>query len=258
MEILRPENRQGTLTFLKKHLPLSLPALAFVEQATPRDLEQCRVSPDAFLRVAPDGQLLFIGNLARVESIPATVNRIYAEPANAQRIWERIRKPGQEPFFVRELYFHLPLSDAEDRGPDADTRPLAAEDFPAWYRCYEGLLRDWGAPESWISPSVEKIFLQRVKDGQVMGLFRGPDLVSTAALSEVHDGWSRIGWVYTAPDHRKQGLAQKVMRSLLHRAREMGIRDLALYTNEKNYRAHHLYEPMGFRVVGDVGIVGIR
>jgi len=257
VQVLQTEKVPSVVEFLKTHRPLSLPALSFLAEASEEELKQCLVSDGAFLRLAPDGQLTFIGDLERAGNLPVGhIKRLYAKPQDTLKIWDRIKPPGQEVFYVRELYFHLALKDVKVSGPDSDVRMLLAADFPKWFECYTDLLKDWGAPPSWTSRSVEKVFLQRVKEEQVLGLFRGEDLASTAAFSDVHEGWSRIGWVYTAPSHRKQGLAQKVMRSLFDQARKKGITDLVLYTNEANYRAHHLYEPMGFKVLGDVGLLG--
>ncbi len=56
--------------------------------------------------------------------------------------------------------------------------------------------------------------------------------------------------VATHPEHRRRGLADKLLSSLLAEARHRGLQALSLEVRESNAAAIALYEKHGFRVVG--------
>lgn len=65
----------------------------------------------------------------------------------------------------------------------------------------------------------------------------------------------QVGGVYTAPDHRRRGCARSIVAGSLMLARENGIHTATLFTGVDNVAAQRAYENIGFRPVGDYGIV---
>ena len=56
--------------------------------------------------------------------------------------------------------------------------------------------------------------------------------------------------VATHPEHRRKGLADKLLAALLCEARRLGLQTLSLEVRKSNAAAIALYEKHGFRVVG--------
>ncbi len=51
--------------------------------------------------------------------------------------------------------------------------------------------------------------------------------------------------LYVAPDHRRGGLARKMMSAVAHRARELGARELAITTGVENEVAQKFFAAIG-------------
>ena len=63
-------------------------------------------------------------------------------------------------------------------------------------------------------------------------------------------GEGQITNIATSPDHRRQGLAAKVVEALVNTARERGFYEISLEVRESNLPAIALYEKFGFAAVG--------
>ena len=66
--------------------------------------------------------------------------------------------------------------------------------------------------------------------------------------SNFHGGW--YWWVqslFIVPEHRGQGLVDRMLDRLSREAAEAGALDLRLYAHESNARAGHAYVRCGFR-----------
>lgn len=67
----------------------------------------------------------------------------------------------------------------------------------------------------------------------------------------------QIGGVWTPPALRGRGYARSVVAGALQSAASAGASRAVLFTPESNRAARHCYEPLGFRVIGDFGLVRI-
>ncbi|HEY6066629.1 MAG TPA: GNAT family N-acetyltransferase, partial [Thermoanaerobaculia bacterium] len=65
----------------------------------------------------------------------------------------------------------------------------------------------------------------------------------------------QVGGVWTPPDLRGRGYGRAVVAGSLLAARSEGARLALLFTGEENRSARAAYEALGFRVVGDYGLV---
>ena len=68
----------------------------------------------------------------------------------------------------------------------------------------------------------------------------------------------QIGGVWTPPPQRGRGHARCVVAGSLHHARKRGVRSAILFTDEENVAAQRSYVAVGFRPIGDYGIVFFR
>lgn len=93
-------------------------------------------------------------------------------------------------------------------------------------------------------------FLGRVA---LWAAFDGDDIVGLAGLSvdprakRRHKGF--VFTVYVAPAHRRQGLAERLLRALIDEAGE-GLAAIMLTVNAESDAARRLYEKLGFRRYG--------
>jgi ribosomal protein S18 acetylase RimI-like enzyme len=91
-------------------------------------------------------------------------------------------------------------------------------------------------------------FLRRtIELGDYLGIRRNGALVAMAGERFHLDGWTEISAVCTAPDHRGQGLASRLMGALIASIQRRPERAF-LHTLSTNTGAIRLYEQLGFRV----------
>ena len=65
----------------------------------------------------------------------------------------------------------------------------------------------------------------------------------------------QIGGVFTPPEHRGRGHARAVVAGSLIAAAATGVRRAILFTGDDNDAARRAYEAIGFRVIGDYGLL---
>jgi len=76
-------------------------------------------------------------------------------------------------------------------------------------------------------------------------------VVSSAAAKVPNAGASRIGPVYTPPEHRRHGYAAAATAAAAQWAREAGAEEVLLYTDLANPTSNGVYTRIGFRPVTD-------
>jgi RimJ/RimL family protein N-acetyltransferase len=80
-------------------------------------------------------------------------------------------------------------------------------------------------------------------------------LVAYSAFNATIADTVQIGGVWTPPELRGRGHARCVVAGSLQHARDRGVRSAILFTDEKNVAAQRSYVAVGFRPIGDYGIV---
>ncbi len=75
--------------------------------------------------------------------------------------------------------------------------------------------------------------------------------VSQASARPVVAGTSRIGPVYTPPEHRRRGYAAAVTAAASRWALDAGARHVLLFTDAANATTNRLYPRLGYRAVHD-------
>ncbi len=75
--------------------------------------------------------------------------------------------------------------------------------------------------------------------------------VSWALASAPINGMSRVGPVYTPPEHREHGYGSAVTAAVSQRALDAGARDVILFTDLTNPVSNSIYQRLGYRPVYD-------
>jgi RimJ/RimL family protein N-acetyltransferase len=87
--------------------------------------------------------------------------------------------------------------------------------------------------------------------GHVIWCDGGDAPVSWASANAPASGMSRIGPVYTPPEHRMRGYGAAVTAACSAWAREAGAEHVVLYTDLENPTSNSVYQRIGFRPVID-------
>lgn len=97
--------------------------------------------------------------------------------------------------------------------------------------------------------------LRQDADGSVWIAVEGERPVSHTAFNARLPGIVQVGGVWTPPALRGRGYARCAVAGSLREARGEGAKRAVLFTAEENAPARAAYEALGFRVVGDYGLV---
>jgi uncharacterized protein len=89
-------------------------------------------------------------------------------------------------------------------------------------------------------------------------LVEGGTLVAYSAFNAMLPEIVQIGGVWTPPALRARGRARAVVAGSLLAARKQGVRRAVLFADPRNEAARRAYTSLGFRVVGDYGLVLLR
>ncbi|OIJ93894.1 GNAT family N-acetyltransferase [Streptomyces sp. MUSC 14] len=126
------------------------------------------------------------------------------------------------------------VDDGLDTAPDPEAVPLGPADVP---EMLDLVARTRPGP-----------FLPRtIELGTYLGIRRGGALIAMAGERLHPPGWTEISAVCTAPAHRGEGLATRLIRAVAHGIRARGETPF-LHTGAQNTNAIRLYESLGFRL----------
>ncbi|MEU4159558.1 GNAT family N-acetyltransferase [Actinoplanes sp. NPDC026670] len=79
--------------------------------------------------------------------------------------------------------------------------------------------------------------------------------VSTAAYTRPEAGMARIQYVWTPPEHRRQGFAGAATTAATRNALDAGATDVVLFTDLANPTSNALYPRLGYRPIEDRAVV---
>jgi predicted GNAT family acetyltransferase len=86
-------------------------------------------------------------------------------------------------------------------------------------------------------------------------LVDGSDIVAYAAFNAALPEIVQLGGVWTPPERRGRGYGRAVVAGALLAARDGGAQRAVLFTGDDNVAAKRAYAALGFRRVGDWGLV---
>jgi predicted GNAT family acetyltransferase len=125
--------------------------------------------------------------------------------------------------------------------PDDDARIAV---LAAWRRAFSVELDHAGSSAHTVAPDLVRT--QAGSAGEMLWEVDGAP-VAQAAARAVIAGMSRIGPVYTPPEHRGHGYAAAVTAAAARWALDHGARHVLLYTDLANPSTNRLYPRLGFR-----------
>ena len=118
----------------------------------------------------------------------------------------------------------------------------------AWYEAFgREALPD--APWADVGAQVDR----RLTEG-VIFLWDRDGAVSMAAVGSHTPNGSRVGPVYTPPEHRRQGYASACVAAVSQAQLDAGRRFVFLFTDLANPTANHIYQEIGYEPVRDVTV----
>lgn len=134
--------------------------------------------------------------------------------------------------------------------------PLPAElDLVAGWRVAYSV-EALGIPDGPDLAATSRVEIDRLhREGSQWVLVDGGNLVSYSAFNARLPDVVQVGGVWTPPDLRGKGYGRAVVAGSLLAARTEGVGRAVLFTGEENRSARAAYEALGFRVVGDYGLV---
>ncbi|WP_327680245.1 GNAT family N-acetyltransferase [Kitasatospora sp. NBC_00458] len=146
-------------------------------------------------------------------------------------------------------------------GPPAPPRPPAGRSRLAGPAERE-LVIDWLGRflvEARLTPTdVAALADDRIADRQLHLWEDGGRPVALAGHSAVLAGMSRIGPVYTPPEHRGHGYASGVTAAASAHALGLGATEVLLYTDLSNPTSNSIYRQIGYRPVEDCTVLEFR
>ncbi|SDG27339.1 FR47-like protein [Lentzea fradiae] len=173
------------------------------------------------------------------------IDAVSGPRARVEAFRSRWREGGRESFRLR---FHR-LEDLVVPDVPGEARRTTATDHD--------LLTEW-----WVRFAVELEGMDRAEAREVArgGLVRpaghvlwvdGGRPVSWAATTEPVAGVSRVGPVYTPPEHRRKGYGAAATAAVCRWARHAGADHVVLAADHANPTANSIYQGIGFRYVTD-------
>ncbi len=163
---------------------------------------------------------------------------------------------------AQELLFALPLDalalptmlERQELSVRSPTELELRETLLSWRVDY--MVESLGSQRS---PDLEKSAFQNIevarKSGLLWVLTHGGELVAMTAFNASTRGIVQVGGVYTPPPLRSRGYARAAVAGSLLHARQNGATRSVLFTAEDNQAARRCYSSLGYKVIGDFGLV---
>lgn len=162
-------------------------------------------------------------------------------------------------FFEREELFgcHLdamtppPTDGRQVRVPRLDELALLTE----WRIAYHIESYNAEPSEALAAATAEEITLRHGEGHDFVVVDESDRPLAYCAYNAVLADRVQIGGVYTPPERRGQGNARRVVAGAMAEAARRGARRAVLFTGTGNHPARRAYLSLGFRLVGDFGLM---
>ena len=123
-----------------------------------------------------------------------------------------------------------------------------------WRREYD--LHTLGLPAHGIDDAANRDVLTRmIEAGRLWVLEEAGCLVSMTGFGAALPDMVQVGGVFTPVEHRGRGHGRTVVAGSLLEARAEGVVEAILFTEAENHPAQRAYEALGFKRIGDYGMV---
>lgn len=189
---------------------------------------------------------------------PIVLKGLLGEWGFCHRFWEFLKERKaivNESYASKEILYSADLSKLNFERQH-EVRLLESDDLKQWIPLRASYMKEMGFPEQECREDICKEFQMKIKARISWGLFTDEKLISIADLNARALDLGQVGGVYTLPEYRKQGFSTRVMRQLMHDAKELHlIRKLIIFTGETNHSARRVYESLGVSPVGHYALL---
>ncbi|MCU1522449.1 MAG: acetyltransferase [Arthrobacter sp.] len=136
-------------------------------------------------------------------------------------------------------------------------RPIEAEDLPELTRMYrhayaDGPVHSDGGGPGWIRALLDGVHGRLVTEASLVttradGSLTAAIITTDSAPGSERGGEAFIAELITRPEHRRQGLAEELLRHCMHALHSMGRSTVAVSVDSRNAAAMALYLSRDFR-----------
>jgi predicted GNAT family acetyltransferase len=157
---------------------------------------------------------------------------------------------------LRQRLFRLDRLVPPEPAPAGSARPAGQADLDLamdWLHAFGHEADSHGGPPN------RSFYAARVDQGLIwLWLNEHGDPVSFAGRTTAIAGVSRIGPVYTPPEHRRHGYAAAVTAACTQHALDTGAEQVILFTDLANPTSNAIYQRLGYRPIDDRMILHYR
>lgn len=135
-------------------------------------------------------------------------------------------------------------------------RPLEPDDIPELASLHRGIYADAGEQQrsggdpGWIGTSPDGGRNRTAQAASLVASGPGGQITAAIIITE-RDGEAVIDELFTHPDHRRQGLAEELLRHCMHVLHTLGLSTVTVTVDENNSAAMALYLSRDFRRLTD-------
>ena len=164
-------------------------------------------------------------------------------------VWASVTATKARTIFDLRLYRLANLTAPEVEGR---ARIATEADFDVAVQHWLGFSDESAAHRGTGGPDAAEAVRRQFALGSATVLWEVDGVVVSSAVAKVPNaGASRIGPVYTPPEHRRHGYAAAATAEAARWALSTGAREVLLYTDLANPTSNGVYQRIGFRAVAD-------
>lgn len=155
------------------------------------------------------------------------------------------------------LYRHdLGESPKASNNENESVRFLTAADYHSWDKLISGFREELNSVLFHNDPQKQQRYIGEVENRYWWGLFRGQKLITICAYTAKFEDCAQIGGVYTLPEERGKGSAKQIIKQVMLDSKNIhNVKKLVLFTHENNHSAQKVYEGLGFKAIGYIGLI---
>lgn len=156
----------------------------------------------------------------------------------------------------KEILYYSNLVSLDDNANNIQVRLLNANDYAEWNKLNLAFCKELNSVLFPNDQHKQERFIREANDCRWWGLFIKQKLVTICGFIAKYCDCAQIGGVYTLPEVRGKGFAKQIIKQLMIDCKnKYHIKKLILFTNENNRAAQKVYENLGFKADGYVGLI---
>lgn len=156
----------------------------------------------------------------------------------------------------KEILYYNNLMSLDDFPNNKQVRFLNAHDFLEWNKLNLAFCKELNSVLFPNDQHKQARYIGETNDQRWWGLFVEQKLVSICGFTARYGDCAQIGGVYTLPEERGKGFAKQIIKQLMLDSKNtLHLKKLVLFTHENNRSAQKVYEDIGFKSDGYIGLI---